>query len=351
LIALLAAPFSAALVAIGITRVLVMVVPATLLICLGLSWAIERLRRRVAYAPLAAACASLLVLLSFGMMRTALVDGPTWFTDYGLGGMQYGAGQLFSAIPEELAASPDTRILLSPNWANNPNEFLFFFLSEEQRRRVEMINVDSFLFSKRDLAPNQLFVMTPDDYQRAVASRKFVLAPPERTLPYPNGDTGFYFMRLQYVDDVDQIFDAERKARQQLIEQNVTVDGQPAVVRYSQLDIGEIANIFDGDETTLMRGLEANPFVIELDFASPRSISSLGLTVASMDFSLRVVAIPARGGVPLNAEMTYRNLPPDPHVDLAMPGGAQEISKLRIEITNLNETNVAHIHVRELSFR
>jgi len=32
------------------------------------------------------------------MLRDALVNGPTWFKDYGLGGMQYGADQIFGEI-------------------------------------------------------------------------------------------------------------------------------------------------------------------------------------------------------------------------------------------------------------
>jgi hypothetical protein len=154
---------------------------------------------------------------------------------------------------------------------------------------------------------------------------------------------------MRYVENVDEIFRAEREARRQLLEEPATMNGQEVVVRHSQLDMGQIANIFDGDDSTLMRGLEANPLVLELTFPEPRSVSSLGLTVASMDFKLKIETTPANGGAPSSSEMSYRGLPPDPHVDLALPGGAQTISKLRIEITNLNEGETAHIHVREVS--
>ena len=349
LIALLAAPFSAALVSIGITRALAMIVPATLLACLGLDQLRAWLQRRVAYMPLAVTSGALLSVLSFGMLRTALVDGPTWYDDYGMGGMQYGAGQLFSALPAELEKSPNTRLLVSPNWSNNTNVFPVFFLDEEQQRRVELINVDAFLVQKGDLGFDQLFVMIPDEYQRAAASQKFAMQPPERIIPAPNGQPGFYFVRMRYVDNVDAIFLAEREARRRLQEERATVDGQAVVVRHSQLDMGQVNNVFDGDESTLMRGLEANPLVLEIIFPEPRSVSSLGVTVASMEFTLKVEATPAGGGAPSSSEMTYRGLPPDPHVDFALPGGAQTISKLRIEITNIHEGEVAHIHVREIS--
>ena len=48
--------------------------------------------------------------------------------------------------------------------------------------------------------------------------------------------------------------------------------------------------------------------------------------------------------------MEYRNQPADPHIDLALPGG-RPVSKLRIESTNLNQGDVANIHVREITLR
>jgi hypothetical protein len=287
--------------------------------------------------------------MSFSMLRTALVDGPTWYSDYGLGGMQYGAEQLFATLPEELAKLPDTHMHVSPNWANNPNAFSQFFLNEEQRNRIDMINVDTFLLAKHDLDESQLFVMLADEYQRAKASQKFVMQPPERIIPYPNGQPGFYFVRMRYADNVDTIFAAERQARQVLQEDTATLDGQQILVRHSLLDAGQVADVFDGDDHTLMRGMEANPLIVELVFPSPRTAGQLGLTVASMDFSLKVIATPANGSAPRDTTMEYRNQPADPHVDLALPGGTQPISKLRIEITNLNEGDVANIHVREIS--
>jgi hypothetical protein len=328
-------------------------VPATLLTCLGLDQALDWLHRRVpkSYLPLTIGCGALLSIMSFSMLRTALVDGPTWYNDYGLGGMQYGAEQLFSIIPEELSKSPDTRLNVSPSWANNTNVFLFFFLNEEQRSHVELINVDRFLFAKHDISPNDIFVMTPNEYKQAAASPKFVMQPPERIIPYPNGQPGFYFVRMRYVDNVDAIFAAERQARQALKEDSATLDGQQILVRHSSLDMGQVADLFDGDDHTLMRGMEANPLIVELVFPNPRTVSSLGLTVGSMDFSVKMIATPADGAAPRDTTLEYRNLPDDPHVDLALPGGIQPISKLRIEITNLNQGDVANIHVREISLK
>ena len=57
------------------------------------------------------------------------------------------------------------------------------------------------------------------------ASRKFVLLPPERIMAYPDGQPGFYFVRMRYADNVDAVFAAERQARQALKEDGATLDG------------------------------------------------------------------------------------------------------------------------------
>ena len=72
----------------------------------------------------------------------------------------------------------------------------------------------------------------------------------------------------------------------------------------------------------------------------------------SMQFKLMVMATPAGGAAPQTFTQEYRDLPSDPQIDIALPGGTQDVSKLRIEITDLNVSpgDAAHIHVRELQF-
>jgi hypothetical protein len=264
--------------------------------------------------------------------------------------MQYGAQQVFAAIPEELAKSPETRIVLSPTWANNPNVFIPFFLNDTQAERVELASVDRFLVTKQPLSSTQLLIMPADEYERARASGKLIVHPPERIIPYPDGRPGFYFVRAEYVDNVDALFAADRLARQALVESVAAIDGQRVSVRHSRLDMGNPSHVFDGDTRTLLRGLEANPLVIEISFDSPRALSGIGLDVGSMDFTLEIEATPADGGAPSTASATYRDNVPDPHVDLSLPSPVQA-EKLRVEITNIRERDVAHVHVREIALQ
>lgn len=352
LIAVLAAPFSSALVAVSVTRVLAIMVPAAILTAIGLDRCYEWAAGRARYAVVAAAVALALGGSSLLMLRSALTSGPTWFTNYGLDGMQYGTEQIYAElIPELLAREPDTQLLVSPTWANNPNAFLDFFLTPEQIGRVRLVNVDAFTVSRQELDPaRQIFVMPPYEYERAFQSGKFVIDPPERVLPYPDGRPGFYVVRMRYVDNVDELFAADRAARSQLVESQVDIGG-PVTMAHSMLDNGGPGDLVDGDPNTLMRGFEANPLVVELRFPEPRDVGGVTLTVGSMDFTLRVIATPADGGPQIIAEQSYSGLPPDPTVELGLPSGTRSLSTLRLEVLQAGGGEVAHVHLRELALR
>ncbi len=266
--------------------------------------------------------------------------------------MQYGAPQLFRIIPQILDTQPDTRIFLSSTWANNPNAFADYYLDADQRKRFEFSTIDGWMLNKQELDRSMLFVMPANEYGLAQASDKFLIEPPEYVLRYPDDSPGFYFVRLQYRPDADTIFAAERAARAQPVEEQITLDGRPVTVRYSRIDSGSLPDLFDDNPNSLMRGLEANPFVIELYFAQPRTVASVELHVATMArFDVRVSAAPADGTTPRNALASFSNLEADPRVEVAIPGGAQLLSKLRIEIQDYEQTEQAHIHVRGLAFR
>jgi 4-amino-4-deoxy-L-arabinose transferase-like glycosyltransferase/predicted DNA-binding antitoxin AbrB/MazE fold protein len=338
---------------VGITRVMAFIVPACLLIALGLDVLLEQLgrRTRVRYWLMASALLVVFSAASIGMLRDALVNGPLWYRDYTLYGMQYGSTQLFGeAIPEYLRNHPDTQILVSPTWANGAENFIPFFLPEEQQGRVQLANVDHYMAARHDLTPNMLFVMTQDEYERAQASGKFKSVEVERTLPYPDGSPGFYFARLTYADDLDSILASESEERNRPVQDQVTIDGQVVQLTHSQLDMGAPLNLFDGDTFTLVRGLDANPLVMDFTFSEPRRITGLAADFAAMDFTLTAKLYPELGAEPKVYSQTYRGLPPDPHVDAVFSSAPDTVRRLRLEVLQLNAPADPHIHVRELKF-
>jgi 4-amino-4-deoxy-L-arabinose transferase-like glycosyltransferase len=348
LIALLAAPAGAALLQIAVTRTLAMVVPAALLACIGLDqcwWWLQR--RRVRFVPFALGTTTLLSTLAFVLLRAALVNSPTWFNEYGLYGMQYGAAQVFGAVRDELARSPDARLLITHTWANNPNAFIPFFLNEAEQARVGMTTLAPWSETRRPIEPNTVFVLTAQEYREAEASGKFVIGPPVRVLPYPDGTPGFFFVRLEYSSQADQLFAAERAQRQRLVDDLAVIDRRSVPVRHSPLDLGGMSALFDGDTDTLIRGVDANPLVLEWHFPVPRAIGTIAIDGWSQQIDL-AAAITTPNGTTTRYASSYYDQPHNPHIDWTLPNGPHTVSVLRLEIKNAGEGEVSKVHVREI---
>ncbi len=350
LVALVASPFGAALAQITILRVLWLVIPATLLTVLGLNAFLLWLeKKRFSFKSLSIGLFVVLLGLNVYMLQDALRNGPTWYTDYGLYGMQYGASQLFGeAIPEILAQDAQTRVVVTPTWANGTDNFVQFFLTPEQLARVKLDSIQAYLFEKLPVDENLMVVLTQPEYEQAIASNKFKDVEPQKVIYYPDGTPGFYFLHLAYSDQADAIFAAEKLERGKPVEGEVQIGDQRVKIRYSQIDMGQPEAMFDGDTHTLMRGLEANPLVIELEFPEPRPISQIAADFANMDFTLTARLFADPNGEAQVYETTVRGAQGDPHVELPIDQGPALVSKLRLEVLSLNGGERPHIHVREL---
>jgi len=213
LIAVLAAPFSAAMVDIRITRVLAMMVPATILAVIGIDWIRDRLRRRVPAAVFAPAVAAGLVAASTAMTVDALTNGATWFHDYGLYGMQWGARQLYGELESRLEADPEVRFVVSHSWANLPDSFTLFFIDPPLRDRVRHGVIGDLLrdFRPRAITEHDRFVLTAAEYRRAVADEKLDVGDPFHVISYPDGEPGFIFARIAYSATARDLFEEEHR--------------------------------------------------------------------------------------------------------------------------------------------
>ncbi|HZY42923.1 MAG TPA: hypothetical protein VFF59_13095, partial [Anaerolineae bacterium] len=349
LIALFIAPIGGVLAATLVLRVLVMVIPAALLTSIGLIAVLEWLTKRSSYRPIA--LGSFVVLAGFNlfMLSDALTNGPTWYTDYGLGGLQYGGQQIFSEVQQVLRREPQTRVFVSPTWANGTDALLQFFTPDELR--VQMGNIDAYMFSQLPLDDNSLLVMTTDEYQRTIADPKFANVRIERTIKYPDGRDGFYFVRLNYSAQAEAIFAEEDAARRRPEQVEIPLDGQTVKVVHSRLDMGPITSAFDGDPFTLVRTVVDNPFMIELTFPEPRPLTGVTLTTATMNFNA-AITLTLDTGETQAFSRDFLQTGPDPTNDFPFdPAPAKPIKSVRIEIKDLNAIGDAHIHVREIKLR
>ncbi|MCI0520121.1 MAG: glycosyltransferase family 39 protein [Chloroflexi bacterium] len=400
LILALATPVGAALVDVGIARILAFIVPANILVALGLEWLLARVKalrvipqreaqsssdRKVSarnegtkQSPQAVGAASsgwrpprsdtavsysgrerwialglflFLAWANLSMLRIALSQGPLWFRDYGLYGMQYGAKQLFEeAIPAILEEDPQAQILVTSTWANGADNFPRFFYNAEQRKRVRMDGVEAYLFKKLPLDEHMVFVASPAEYNQALDSPKVNVTRVERVVEYPDGSPGFYFFRMRYSDDVDALFAAEKEARRQLVSAHAVLDGQTIAIRHSQIDMGLPDYMFDGDSFTLMRGMEANPFILELEFPEARRISGITADFGLVNVKLTAILYSQDQAAPSIFNSTFLNATGAPLVEMNFAGAPARVSKIRLEIFNTLSGETANIHIRELTF-
>ncbi len=349
LIAILAAPAGAALVRLGVTRALTMVIPMAILTALAVSALFEWLSRRWNFSPRLLSLGVFLVLSAGNifMLRDSLVNGPFWYRDYGLTGMQYGARQVFGEIARYLEASPNTRIVLSPSWANGTDVIARFFFPDPLP--FELGSAEGYYSTARPQASDQVFIMIPEEFQE-LPENLFSTVTVEKVVPYPNGQPGFYFVRLEYSPDIEEIIADELARRRQLGSLLVPINGEKVMLSFTQLDMGEIAHLFDGDPHTLVRTFAVNPLQLIFDFPSPRRLESLTLRIGGSATRLSVRAWSEGLAEPVELVRQFAESPMPRDVQVDLPG-SQAITRLYIEVLNANDPSDGHVHLWEITFR
>jgi len=161
----------------------------------------------------------------------------------------------------------------------------------------------------------------------------------------------FAFTRLPSENNADPAFEAERVTVAGLITDEVSLNDETIQMTYSSLDMGQSKDIFDQDLETLIRGLEANPLVLDFQFPNPRPITGMVMDFGGMDFDLRVEVYNAEDSQPTLYKSEYRNQPPIPHVDMDFANGPALVTRINIEIEQFNPPDEPHIHVREVLFK
>ena len=345
LVALAAAPLGAAIVALGITRAMTFVVVVAMLAAITAD-ALLRAASRLAPPVVLATAVFVGLAASQGyLLADALRNGPTWFTDYGLYGMQWGASQVFGEVAQYVRRYPKAAILVSPVWTNGAEDIQEFFLPGASSVRV-CCNIDALRFERMSIPDQTLLVMTEPEYRSLAGDRRFKDVRLDRTLNYPDGSPGFRFVWLQYAPDFEEQQAAVRASWHTLQQEEVLLGGEAVHVGHSAFDIGGIQGLFDGNPVTLVRTQYANPAVIVVEFPHSRPIRGIRLTTGSMDFELRVSTTGPAG----TKEWTraYRDLAWDPTVELTWPEEA--VDRIRLEVRRLDASEPDHVHLRDLDF-
>jgi hypothetical protein len=347
LVALACAPAGAAIVYSGITRAMILVVVFGLLVGVGADPILRFFARRVPAVAVGALVFAWLAIAQGRMLADALTNGPTWYRDYGLYGMQWGAREVLGEVARLRRAHPRALLVVSPIWANGMDDLIEFFVPV--RTNVVIANVDWLRYERRGLLPETLAVLTEGEYQQIANDPRF--APPriEKTIPYPDGRPGFRFVWLSYAPDFERIVAEERERWRTLVAEEIETGGVRIRVEHSVFDIGTAAHLFDGSALSLVRTERANPAVVVLHFDPPRSLQELALTIGSMQSEITVECTGPGGSG--SSTRTDRELPVDPTIVLPLPPIGGPVARLKISVRDLHGGEPQHVHLREIRLR
>lgn len=354
LIAFLAAPLPASIVAVGMPRMLWMSIPIAIMTTLGLSFCLEWLemhwKKLSNWLPWMMFI--LLTSLSVFMLRDALVNGPLWFDDYGLYGMQYGAKQIFEeTIVPELKKNPDLMFVVSPSWANGTDKFADFFIPKDLLPHVTFGQPDNHVTDPGGITPNTRFILPYNEYDNLLTNPKFKDIVVHQIIPYPNGKPGFYIVSLKIADNIDSILAAEKLINITPIEETMELDGQEVRVLHSPFGSGGLIHVFDNDPDTLAKVLEANPFVFDLYPTNPINTTSVVIQTGSLpDFTVTISLYAPGSSIPEIYTKTFKGLPPDPIVTMDFDKGPSKSERIYIEIKDNVSGESSQIHVRQIKF-
>ena len=349
LIAALVSPIGGAMAQTGVTRALAFVVPAAMLTTLGLQAAIDPLFRRWGVVRPSLGVLAARGLTCVLLLNRALVRGAFWTQEYGMGGMQYGARQVFGEIDELLQEDNRARVLLTPTWANGTDILARFFAPGEER--LELMNIDGVLDQRQPIDDHTVVIMTPAEYEKAQASDKLSDVTLLHVLPYPDGRDGFYFVHLRYSEQAESLWAAERQARRQLVSETIRLLGMDVVVTHSQFEEGRLNDVLDGDAFSLARVARVNPAVLIFQFPSPVPVTGVSVTTGSMDVGLTARLFLHDGSSPQIFRSTYRGLPADPTVEMEFNETPMLIDRLELAVENVGGLDEAYVHLREVLLR
>lgn len=355
LIALLACPIPASVVAIGMPRMLWMTIPLALLGVIGLTAILDWVESHwhISSSWLSGGLFILLAGLSLFMLRDALINGPTWFKDYSLYGMQYGARQVFQDVVRKgLEEDPNRRYVVSPSWANGTEQFVAFFIPPENQARVSMGQPIDFINFLKQKPADLYFVATSDEYDKLILNAEFQNIKVDQTLSFPDGKPGFYVLTLEISDNIEKIIAAQKEVERKPIEETFKLNGQSIKTLHSPFGAGRLEDVFDNNADSLARVLSANPLLIDLTFLDPLQTNGVLIQTGSLpDFTI-IISLYAPGSTqPVTYTQVFKGLPPDPVVTINFDNGPARSGRIKIEIKDNTSGDTSQIHIRTIQLK
>jgi hypothetical protein len=240
-------------------------------------------------------------------------------------------------------------VILSASWSNGTDMVARFFAGDV--RPYQMGSIDGWIDDYRAIDPGTVFVMIPEEFKRMQESAKFTDIKIDQTVNYPDGSPGFRFVQLRYVDNIQDIFKAESDARRVLTEETALLqDGSQVNVAYPSLDMGQLKDLFDNNPATLIRTREANPLKLIVTFANPHPLQSMTALVGGTPTRLTITLMVNGQTQPLSFSQDA-DQSPNPRDMTIEFGQAYDVVQATVEVLSINDSEPAHVHLWELSFK
>lgn len=349
LLSLFAAPVGAAVAEIGITRAMFMVIPASLIITIGLHEVTRRIFRKIRYSAFVKPVLFIfMVLANLLFLDVVLTRGPFWYKDYGFGGMQYGGLQVFQRIKQIRLQEPGVPIVLSPDWANGTDILARFHLGDPVS--IELSSMDAYINSEGNIPKDTIFIIPIEDFQKVLNSGKFKPIEVFDSISYPDGSPGFIFTRLEYNENARQVFQLEKENRKSLESGEVGINGRLVRAACSLLDMGNLQTLFDNDLNSIVRSAEANPLVVELLFSEPTTFESTFLQIGGSATQVFVFAQSPDNPLPYGTSISVSESTTTRKVTLPLPADTP-ITRLRYEVRTIRDGEPSHVHLWEIGLK
>ncbi len=116
------------------------------------------------------------------------------------------------------------------------------------------------------------------------------------------------------------------------------------------LDMGEVRSVFDGDEFSVARTLEANPFVLEVHFSEPRQLNGFDIVIGAAHGELHTYLYASPEAEPVEVIRPFAGSIENPKASVSF-GETIAAEIVRIEVHDHTQGEIGHVHVWELVFR
>lgn len=324
---------------------LMLLAPLTVLAGLGIAALLRRLDRfsRISGALPVYLLALLLSAGSLMMLSDALSNAPRWLADSGKSPVPL--RQVFNLATNFVTRHPGQPVQMTPTLDNQIDQLTRFYAPGVPNLLTG--NIQYFIKNRIPDLEKTGFLITPQEYRQVVESRRFSKAEILQTIESPPGQAALYLVMLAYQSDFDAWMKNMQDSEPSLAMSSIQLNGEAVQVAYSKLDMGQLQNIFDGNEQTLIRTASANPLVIWLDFQKPRALSGVALRLGAEPVRLTVHLDPADGRAPETYTKTGEAAPHYKWVSLRFKE-IRQVKRLRLEVLDFEAGPVSNVHLWEL---